>query len=191
METICSSETSVDFYGTARRYIPEDRTLHGHGRKVRGGVRTPPLGVCLFRVALNAPVRLRHKVRSDRIADEWTEGSGFALVDILIRMLCLEELNENHEKPQDIRRFSGNSNRTPPKWRCMHHYGYTRRLSTATVRVQSQVWSCGICGGRCDIGFFTITSIYPLNYVSKTALFSSNIPSWRRDVLCFKKFAYF
>jgi hypothetical protein len=28
MEPICSSETSVDFQRTARRYIPEDNTLH-------------------------------------------------------------------------------------------------------------------------------------------------------------------
>jgi hypothetical protein len=28
MEAICSSETSVDFQRTTRRYIPEDRTLH-------------------------------------------------------------------------------------------------------------------------------------------------------------------
>jgi hypothetical protein len=27
MEAICLSETSVDFQGTARRFIPEDRTL--------------------------------------------------------------------------------------------------------------------------------------------------------------------
>jgi hypothetical protein len=30
MEATCSSGTSVDFQRTARRYIPEDRTLHGH-----------------------------------------------------------------------------------------------------------------------------------------------------------------
>jgi hypothetical protein len=30
MEAICSSETSVDFNWTARRYIPEDRALHTH-----------------------------------------------------------------------------------------------------------------------------------------------------------------
>jgi hypothetical protein len=30
MEAICSSETSVDFQWTTRRYIPEDRTLHNH-----------------------------------------------------------------------------------------------------------------------------------------------------------------
>jgi hypothetical protein len=29
-ETICSSETSVDFQRTTRRYIPEDSTLHNH-----------------------------------------------------------------------------------------------------------------------------------------------------------------
>jgi hypothetical protein len=28
MEATCSSETSVDFQRTTRRYIPEDRTLH-------------------------------------------------------------------------------------------------------------------------------------------------------------------
>jgi hypothetical protein len=28
MEGTCSSETSVDFHRTTRRYIPEDRTLH-------------------------------------------------------------------------------------------------------------------------------------------------------------------
>jgi hypothetical protein len=28
MVAICSSETPVDFYTTARSYIPEDRTLH-------------------------------------------------------------------------------------------------------------------------------------------------------------------
>jgi hypothetical protein len=28
METICSSETSVDFQQNTRRYIPEDRTLY-------------------------------------------------------------------------------------------------------------------------------------------------------------------
>jgi hypothetical protein len=28
MEAVCSSETSVDFQRTTRRYIPEDRTLH-------------------------------------------------------------------------------------------------------------------------------------------------------------------
>jgi hypothetical protein len=30
METICSSETSVDFERTTRRYIPDDSTLHNH-----------------------------------------------------------------------------------------------------------------------------------------------------------------
>jgi hypothetical protein len=30
MEEICSSETSVDFQRTTRRYIPEDGTLHNH-----------------------------------------------------------------------------------------------------------------------------------------------------------------
>jgi hypothetical protein len=30
MEAICSSETSVDFQRIARRYIPEDSTLHNH-----------------------------------------------------------------------------------------------------------------------------------------------------------------
>jgi hypothetical protein len=30
METICSSETSVESQRTTRRYIPEDRTLHNH-----------------------------------------------------------------------------------------------------------------------------------------------------------------
>jgi hypothetical protein len=30
MEAKCSSETSVDFQGTTRRYIPEDDTLHNH-----------------------------------------------------------------------------------------------------------------------------------------------------------------
>jgi hypothetical protein len=28
IEAMCSSETPVDFQRTARRYIPEDRTLH-------------------------------------------------------------------------------------------------------------------------------------------------------------------
>jgi hypothetical protein len=31
MEAIFSSETSVDFHRTTRRYIPEDRTLYNHG----------------------------------------------------------------------------------------------------------------------------------------------------------------
>jgi hypothetical protein len=31
MEAICSSETSVDFQRTTRRYIPENSTLHNHG----------------------------------------------------------------------------------------------------------------------------------------------------------------
>jgi hypothetical protein len=31
MEAKCSSESSVDFQRTIRRYIPEDRTLHGAG----------------------------------------------------------------------------------------------------------------------------------------------------------------
>jgi hypothetical protein len=30
MEATCSSQTSVDFQRTTRRYIPEDRTLHNH-----------------------------------------------------------------------------------------------------------------------------------------------------------------
>jgi hypothetical protein len=30
MEAICSSETSVDFQRTTRRYIPEDSSLHNH-----------------------------------------------------------------------------------------------------------------------------------------------------------------
>jgi hypothetical protein len=30
MEAICSSETSVDFQRTTRRYITEDSTLHNH-----------------------------------------------------------------------------------------------------------------------------------------------------------------
>jgi hypothetical protein len=30
LEAICSSETSVDFQRTTRRYIPKDRTLHNH-----------------------------------------------------------------------------------------------------------------------------------------------------------------
>jgi hypothetical protein len=30
MEAICSSETSVEFQRTTRRYIPDDGTLHNH-----------------------------------------------------------------------------------------------------------------------------------------------------------------
>jgi hypothetical protein len=30
MEAICSSETSVDFQQTTRRYIPEDSTIYNH-----------------------------------------------------------------------------------------------------------------------------------------------------------------
>jgi hypothetical protein len=30
IEATCSSETSVDFERTTRRYIPEDKTLHNH-----------------------------------------------------------------------------------------------------------------------------------------------------------------
>jgi hypothetical protein len=30
MKAICSSETSIDFQRTTRRYIPEDSTLHNH-----------------------------------------------------------------------------------------------------------------------------------------------------------------
>jgi hypothetical protein len=30
MEAACSSEMSIDFQPTARRYIPENRTLHNH-----------------------------------------------------------------------------------------------------------------------------------------------------------------
>jgi hypothetical protein len=30
MKGTCSSEKSVDFQQTTRRYIPEDRTLHNH-----------------------------------------------------------------------------------------------------------------------------------------------------------------
>jgi hypothetical protein len=30
METMSSSETSVDYQRTTRRYAPEDRTLHNH-----------------------------------------------------------------------------------------------------------------------------------------------------------------
>jgi hypothetical protein len=30
IEATCSSETSVEFHRTTRRYIPEDRTLHNH-----------------------------------------------------------------------------------------------------------------------------------------------------------------
>jgi hypothetical protein len=30
MDAICISETSVDFYLTTRRYIPEDKSLHSH-----------------------------------------------------------------------------------------------------------------------------------------------------------------
>jgi hypothetical protein len=30
MDAICSSETSVGFQRTTRRYIPEDNTLHKH-----------------------------------------------------------------------------------------------------------------------------------------------------------------
>jgi hypothetical protein len=30
IEAICSSETSIDFHGTSRSYIPKDRTLHTH-----------------------------------------------------------------------------------------------------------------------------------------------------------------
>jgi hypothetical protein len=30
METICSTETSVDFQQTTRHYIPEDSTLYNH-----------------------------------------------------------------------------------------------------------------------------------------------------------------
>jgi hypothetical protein len=34
MEAICSSETSIDFKRTTRRYIPEDSTtLHNHCRE--------------------------------------------------------------------------------------------------------------------------------------------------------------
>jgi hypothetical protein len=30
MEAICYSETSFDYQGTTRRYVPEDSTLHNH-----------------------------------------------------------------------------------------------------------------------------------------------------------------
>jgi hypothetical protein len=30
MEAMCSTESSVDFQQTTRRYIPEDSTLHNH-----------------------------------------------------------------------------------------------------------------------------------------------------------------
>jgi hypothetical protein len=30
MESLCSSETSVDIQRNTRRYIPEDNTLHNH-----------------------------------------------------------------------------------------------------------------------------------------------------------------
>jgi hypothetical protein len=33
MEATCSSETSVDFELTTRRYIPEDGTIHNHRRE--------------------------------------------------------------------------------------------------------------------------------------------------------------
>jgi hypothetical protein len=31
IEVICSSETSMDFQRTRRRYMPEGRTIHKHG----------------------------------------------------------------------------------------------------------------------------------------------------------------
>jgi hypothetical protein len=40
MQSTCSSEKSVDFQRTKRRYIPEDRTLHNHRCKVKGKVVT-------------------------------------------------------------------------------------------------------------------------------------------------------
>jgi hypothetical protein len=32
-QLMCSSETSVDFQWTTRRYIPEEKTLHNHWRE--------------------------------------------------------------------------------------------------------------------------------------------------------------
>jgi hypothetical protein len=37
MEATCSPETSVGFYWTTRRYIPEYRTLHNH---LRGNLKS-------------------------------------------------------------------------------------------------------------------------------------------------------
>jgi hypothetical protein len=45
IEAICSSERSVDFQRTARRYIPEDRTL----RILRSEVFVSGSGNCLLR----------------------------------------------------------------------------------------------------------------------------------------------
>jgi hypothetical protein len=42
MKAICSSETSVDFQRTTRRYIPEDRTLNNREVSYLG----VPLGMC-------------------------------------------------------------------------------------------------------------------------------------------------
>jgi hypothetical protein len=43
MEAIFSSETSVDFQRTTRRYIPEDVTLHNHRCENRKSYKTQDL----------------------------------------------------------------------------------------------------------------------------------------------------
>jgi hypothetical protein len=72
MEVICSSETSVDFQRSTRRYIPRDRTL---GNTVSQGVQF----VCHVEMHLRVkwtknctPVFIRVSCEKLKDSEEWT-----------------------------------------------------------------------------------------------------------------------
>jgi hypothetical protein len=66
-EAICSSETSVHFERTTRRYIPEDSTLHNHRREdLKSYIKmgSSILCICMY-------VRM-HACMNVRLASPWT-----------------------------------------------------------------------------------------------------------------------
>jgi hypothetical protein len=51
-EATCSSETSVDFQRTSRRYIPENRTLHNHAVRTSNSF-SPVVSYSSFKIILH------------------------------------------------------------------------------------------------------------------------------------------
>jgi hypothetical protein len=64
IQAICSSETSVDFHRTSRRYIPEDGTLHNHRCE----------NLISYRAFINLSYNWRHRQpkQSGTVEPPWT-----------------------------------------------------------------------------------------------------------------------
>jgi hypothetical protein len=86
MEATCSSETSVEFQRTTRRYIPEDRDLHVSIRWKTGNPRSPASGGW-FQGYLTDTQRLSQQSGSRRI---------YKCPDVSVITLLLLHWCENH-----------------------------------------------------------------------------------------------